>query len=44
MPATSRIGPTNDRSVVGVMNKYTFLGKFHWQDGLPATSTTLLHR
>src|SRR5205823_8043231 len=28
-----RIGPTNDRSVVGVMNEFAFHGKFHWQDG-----------
>lgn len=29
-----RIGPTNDRSVVGVMNEFAFLGEFHWRDGL----------
>ena len=28
------IGPTNDRSVVGVMNEFAFLGEFHWRDGL----------
>lgn len=30
----ARIGPTNDRSVVGVMNEFAFHAKFHWQDGL----------
>jgi hypothetical protein len=29
-----RIGPTNDRSVVGVMNEFAYLGKFHWADGV----------
>ncbi|MEZ5260016.1 MAG: hypothetical protein R2705_24955 [Ilumatobacteraceae bacterium] len=26
-----RIAPTNDRSVVGVMNEYAFHGKLHWE-------------
>jgi hypothetical protein len=29
-----RIGPTNDRSVVGVMNEVALHAKFHWQDGI----------
>lgn len=29
-----RIAPTNDRSVVGVMNEFAFHGEFHWKDGL----------
>ena len=29
-----RIAPTNDRSVVGVMNEFAFHGELHWQDGL----------
>jgi hypothetical protein len=29
-----RIGPTNDRSVVGVMNEFAFLGEHHWKGGL----------
>jgi Plasmid pRiA4b ORF-3-like protein len=29
-----RIAPTNDRSVVGVMNEFAFHGEVHWQDGL----------
>lgn len=29
-----RIGPTNDRSVVGVMNEFAFHGECLWKDGL----------
>lgn len=29
-----RLGPTNNRSVVGVMNEFAFHGEFHWKDGL----------
>ena len=29
-----RIGPTNDRSVVGVMNEFAFHGEFVWKRGL----------
>jgi Plasmid pRiA4b ORF-3-like protein len=29
-----RIGPTNDRSVVGVMNEFAFHGEHLWKDGL----------
>lgn len=29
-----RIGPTNDRSVVGVMNELAFHGELRWKDGL----------
>jgi hypothetical protein len=29
-----RIAPTNDRSVVGVMNEFAFHGECHWKDGL----------
>ena len=29
-----RIAPTNDRSVVGVMNEFAFHGQLHWDDGL----------
>ena len=29
-----RIAPTNDRSVVGVMNEFAYHGRFFWQDGL----------
>ena len=29
-----RIAPTNDRSVVGVMNEFAFHGELHWNDGL----------
>lgn len=29
-----RIGPTNDRSVVGVMNEFAFHGESLWKDGL----------
>lgn len=29
-----RIAPTNDRSVVGVMNEFAFHGEMHWNDGL----------
>ena len=27
-----RIAPTNDRSVVGVMNEFAFHGEWHWKD------------
>jgi hypothetical protein len=29
-----RIAPTNDRSVVGVMNEFALHGEFRWKDGL----------
>lgn len=29
-----RLAPTNDRSVVGVMNEFAFLGEVHYADGL----------
>lgn len=29
-----RIAPTNDRSVLGVMNEFAFLGELHFKDGL----------
>jgi hypothetical protein len=29
-----RLAPTNDRSVVGVMNEFAFHAEFHWRDGL----------
>jgi hypothetical protein len=29
-----RLAPTNNRSVVGVMNEFAFHAKFHWKDGL----------
>jgi hypothetical protein len=29
----ARIAPTNDRSVLGVMNEFAFHGKLHWQHG-----------
>lgn len=29
-----RIAPTNDRSVVGVMNEFALHGEYHWRDGL----------
>ena len=29
-----RVAPTNDRSIVGVMNEFAFHGEFHWKDGL----------
>ena len=29
-----RIGPTNNRSVVGVMNEFAFHGEFLWKEGL----------
>jgi hypothetical protein len=29
-----RIAPTDDRSVVGVMNEFAFHGEIHWNDGL----------
>ena len=29
-----RIGPTNDRSVVGVMNEFAFHGEYLWKEGL----------
>jgi Domain of unknown function (DUF6933) len=29
-----RIGPTNDRRVVGVMNEFAFHGEWLWKDGL----------
>ncbi|MDQ3680240.1 MAG: plasmid pRiA4b ORF-3 family protein [Actinomycetota bacterium] len=29
-----RIGPTNDRSIVGVMNEFAFHGEYLWKDGL----------
>jgi Plasmid pRiA4b ORF-3-like protein len=32
--AEVRIAPTNDRSVLGVMNELAFLGERHWKDGL----------
>jgi hypothetical protein len=28
-----RLAPTNNRSVVGVMNEFAFLGELHWQSG-----------
>ena len=41
-----RIGPTNDRSVVGVMNEFALHGKFQWQhrlDDLRALSLWMAH-
>jgi len=37
-----RIGPTNDRSVVGVMNEFAFHGEFLWKDGLQDLETLSL--
>ena len=37
-----RIGPTNDRSVVGVMNELAFHGEYLWRDGLQDLETLSL--
>jgi hypothetical protein len=37
-----RIAPTNDRSVVGVMNEFAFLGELHWKGGLQDLETLSL--
>jgi uncharacterized protein DUF6933 len=38
-----RIGPTNDRSVVGVMNEFAFHGEYLWKDGLRELEALSLH-